>query len=165
MKKLCLFRHAKSTYGALGTEDLDRPLHPVGLQDAPLMANILKSSYKFKPDLILTSHAQRTLLTAESICAALGYNKEKIRVEKSLYEAGVEDLLEDIKLIDSKVKNLLIVGHNPGLTLLANFLVDTHVTNLPTCGVVAIEFDTNSWDNISAATSKLLFFDEPKNHQ
>lgn len=165
MKKLCLFRHAKSTYGTLGTEDLMRPLHPMGLIDAPKMANILKNTYKFKPDLILASYAQRALLTAQALCDALGYNKEKIRIEKSLYEAGVEDLLEDIKLVDNKTKNLLIVGHNPGLTLLANFLVDTHVTNLPTCGVVAIEFDTNSWENISAAASKLLFFDEPKNHQ
>lgn len=166
MKKLCLFRHAKSTYGTIGTEDLDRPLHQeVGLKDTLLMGNILKNNYKFKPDLILASYAKRTQLTAEFLCEPLGYNKEKVQIEKNLYEAGVEDLLQEIKLIDNKVKNLLIVGHNPGLTLLANFLVDTHVNNLVTCGTVAIEFETSTWENINVAKSKLLFIDEPKNHQ
>ncbi len=165
MKKLCLFRHAKSTYGALGTEDLDRPLHEIGMSNVSLMGNVLTNKYKFKPDLIMTSHAVRTVLTAELLCEPLGYKKEKIRVEKSLYEAGVEELLQDIKLVDSKVKNLLIVGHNPGLTLLANFLADTHVNNLPTSGMFAIELDSKSWEDISTANNKVLFFDEPKNHQ
>jgi len=165
MKKLCLFRHAKSTYASLGTDDVDRPLHEVGFINAPMMGHVITEQHKFKPDLILTSNAKRALQTSKLVAEAIGYDEKKIQIEDKLYEAGVEALLNQIQLIEEKYKSVLLIGHNPGLTLLANFLTDQHIGNLATCGSIAIEFNTKTWDNITDAENKILFTDEPKNHQ
>lgn len=165
MKKLCLFRHAKSTYASLGTDDIDRPLHEVGFTNAPMMGEIITKEHKFKPDLIVTSNAKRALETSKLVAEAIGYDEGNIQVEDKLYEAGVEDLISEIQLLDEKYKSVLLIGHNPGLTLLATFLTDQHVNNLATCGSIAVEFDTKTWGNIAEANTKILFIDEPKNHQ
>src|SRR6056297_2288736 len=122
MKKLCLFRHAKSTYASLGTDDIDRPLHEVGFVNAPMMAEVLTKQHKFKPDLIVSSNAKRAHETSKLFAEAIGYDETKILVEDRLYEAGVEDLLSEIQLLNDKYKSVLLIGHNPGLTLLATFL-------------------------------------------
>ncbi len=165
MKKLCLFRHAKSTYGSLGTDDLDRPLHDVGSINAPMMADVLLNQHQFKADLIVSSHAKRALETAKLISEKLKLDENNILINENLYEAGVEDILNEIQLFDKKYETILLVGHNPGLTLLANFLTNEHINNLVTCGMVGIEFETNEWKNLAEADNKILFIDDPKNHQ
>lgn len=164
MKKLCLFRHAKSTWGEFGTDDQERPLHPTGEENAPLMGGFLKDQ-KLKPDLMLTSNAIRAQRTAEFVAEPLGYDKEKIVIREDLYEAGVEDLLHICQGLDKKIENVILIGHNPGLTLLANYLADTHVPNLATCGVFCMEFDADDWGSIETAESRVLFTDEPSKHE
>ena len=58
----------------------------------------------------------------------------------------------------------MIVGHNPGFTDVANFLKepDYYIGNVPTCGVVAIEFAVNQWTEVSKHCGRMLFFDYPK---
>ena len=58
----------------------------------------------------------------------------------------------------------MLVGHNPGFTDLANYLkeADYYISNVPTCGVVAIEFATNQWQAITKNSGRMLFFDYPK---
>ena len=163
MRTLCLFRHAKSTWGALGTDDIDRPLHPIGSTNAPMMGNFLKNQ-KIKPDLILSSNATRCLATAELIAEPLNYKKENIKVDPRLYDASVEDLLQVLEGIDNKFKTVILVGHNPGLTLLANYLAEGHVVNLPTCGVFCLDIDMDDWKNITSAKSEVKFIDEPRRH-
>jgi len=164
MKTLCLFRHAKSTWGALGTNDIERELHPIGETNAPMMGAYLKDQNS-QPDLIITSNAKRAYLTAQLIAEPLGYDKEKIVIEDKIYEAGVEELLHIIQTLEAKTKTVVIVGHNPGLTLLANYLADERVNNLPTCGVFCMTFDTDNWEEITTSESKIMFVDAPIQHK
>ena len=56
----------------------------------------------------------------------------------------------------------MVVGHNPGLTELANHLIPRVVTNLPTCGLVSVTIDTDTWNLPATAEVKLVACDYPK---
>jgi phosphohistidine phosphatase len=60
--------------------------------------------------------------------------------------------------------NLMIVGHNPGMTDLVNQLLpEFALDNLPTGGVVAMESDTDYWAHFGDARVDLVYYDYPKN--
>lgn len=160
MKELILIRHAKSDWSNPLLDDFERPLNKRGEKNAPFMAKILKKELQ-KPDLIISSPSFRTKLTLEYFLKEFEYKGEVI-FEKSIYEAPFENLLKVIKNIDDKYKTIFLIGHNPGLNDLANFLLGSFEDNIATSGVLKIDFDTNSWKNISKDNSKLIFFKYPK---
>jgi phosphohistidine phosphatase len=160
MRELILIRHAKSDWSNPLLDDFERPLNKRGSKNAPFMAKILKKEIQ-KPDLIISSPSFRTKLTLEYFLKEFEYKGEVI-FEKSIYEAPFENLLKVIKNVDDKYKTIFLIGHNPGLNDLANFLLGSFEDNIPTSGVLKIDFDTNSWKNISKDNSKLIFFKYPK---
>lgn len=163
MMKLFLIRHAKSDWSNLLLDDFDRPLNKRGLKDAPFMAKLLKKK-AIKADLIICSPSLRTKLTSEFFIKELDL-KNEIIFEKAIYEAPYENLLEVLQKIDDKYKTIILVGHNPGLCDLANFLCEDYFENIPTCAVVEIDFNTNSWNEISKENSKLICFEYPKKYK
>ena len=74
-------------------------------------------------------------------------------------------LLKTIKQTDNSYNTIFVVGHNPGLTDLINYLSLETIENLPTTGAFAITFDTDSWENIDTGSGKLLFYEYPKKHR
>lgn len=163
MKRLTLVRHAKSSWDDATLADLDRTLSSRGERDAPYMGQRLKVR-RARPSLILTSPAVRALGTARILAQQIGYPLEFLQTERDLYLANVRALLNVIAAQDDRCASLMLVGHNPGLTEFANELVgEPWLDNLPTCGVVAIDFDTHSWDGLSNETASLAYFDYPKN--
>ena len=163
MKKLFLIRHAKSDWSNLLLDDFDRPLNKRGLKDAPFMAKLLKEK-AIKADLIICSPSLRTKLTSDFFIKELDL-KNEIIFEKAIYEAPYENLLEVLQKIDDKYKTIILVGHNPGLCDLANFLCEDYFENIPTCAIVEIDFDTNSWENIKKENSKVISFEYPKKYK
>ena len=67
-----------------------------------------------------------------AIARKLGYPRKAIAVEDRLYGAGVAELLDVIRNTDESVTTLMLFGHNPGLTELANHLGPRPIPNLPT---------------------------------
>ncbi len=126
MKKLFLIRHAKSSWEDHLLSDHDRPLSDKGKADAPKVANILKSKYVL-PDLVISSSARRALKTAKIFSSTLNYSTEKIEINTSIYEATTQQLINVVNKIDDKYETVLIFGHNPGFTVLANFLGDKSI--------------------------------------
>jgi len=163
MKTIVLIRHAKSDRKSKKTSDFERPLSKRGLKDAPLMGKVLKNI--ITPDLILTSPAARALKTAQSIAAAYNMNGETIQTNPQLYLESKSTLLNAIKQTDNRYNTVFVVGHNPGLTDLINYLSLETVDNLPTSGAFAVNFDTENWEDIDSASGKLLFYEFPKKHR
>ena len=64
---------------------------------------------------------------------------------------------------NAKTNHILIVGHNPGTTGLANLLTNGDIENIPTCGVAHIELDLFKWNDIEPEIGKLIKFITPKN--
>jgi phosphohistidine phosphatase len=163
MKRLLLFRHAKSSWNDEGALDFTRTLAPRGEHDAPEMGNRLRNR-GIAVDLVLASPAARAKRTAALVAAALGYAEERIALATELYLASPGALLEAIGRQPDSAATLLVVAHNPGLTELANLLVaGLNLDNLPTAGVVAIDCDTLRWADVARAPHTLVFYDFPKN--
>ncbi|GAB4294629.1 MAG: phosphohistidine phosphatase SixA [Ignavibacteriaceae bacterium] len=161
MKKLYLIRHAKSSWKDMSLEDFDRPLNKRGKKDAPLMGKILRE-YNITPDLVISSPAKRAIITAKIISEEIGYEKEKIREVDDIYEASSSELLNIVKSLPDDSDTIMIFGHNPGLTLLSNYISNREIDNIPTCGVVCIIFGINSWGEIDHQTGRMEFFIYPK---
>ncbi|MBK5280437.1 MAG: histidine phosphatase family protein [Bacteroidia bacterium] len=167
MKTLYLIRHAKSSWDDLDLKDFDRPLNERGKKDAPRMAKRLKEKKVF-PDLMLSSPAERALTTCKEIAKVLGYLEENIKSDSRLYHADEDQLLkivQEIKDLNDAEEVVMIFGHNPGLTVFANLLLNEHIPNIPTCGVVAADMKISSWNDTKFRSGKLLFFDFPKENK
>ncbi|WP_044201695.1 histidine phosphatase family protein [Flammeovirga sp. OC4] len=158
MKRLILMRHGKSSWKNPIISDFDRPLNSRGKNDIVKISEILFEK-SIKPELIISSPAKRTKVTAEKVAETLS---KKLHFEKDFYEAFYDEILEIINDFDDHIQDIMLVIHNPAITDLRNhFLPDDYLENIPTSGVVAIEFENaNSWKNLGKG--KELFYEYPK---
>jgi len=158
-KKLYIIRHAKSSWNDEMLNDFDRPLNKRGKLNAPFMGKRLKAN-GIMPDIILSSPALRAKTTAEMIAKEINYAKN-IVFDKEIYESSASALHEILTKVDDKYSTLFLVGHNPALNMLTENYVNFS-QNIPTSGVVEIEFDCDKWTDINAENAKLISFDYPK---
>lgn len=158
---LFLCRHAKSSWSEPGLADKERPLNERGKNDAPLMGNILKNKQEF-PDLIISSPAKRALKTAKIIAEKLDYKTKNIEVNKNLYMAGINEFIDVISHINKEHKNVMLFSHNYGITDFANYISNSDIQNIPTCGIVKISFVIKNWQEIQNTKGNLQYFIYPK---
>lgn len=161
MKHLYLIRHAKSDWSNSEWSDFERPLNTRGLNNAPRMGEYMKEN-NIKPDIIYSSDANRALTTAKILAEKIGYPVEKIVKEHSIYESGMQFYLNLINGIDNRYESAFVVGHNPTQTVLVNYFADEAFSHLPTCGIVHISFDVESWEYISRGNGRLENVFTPK---
>ncbi|MBF4985018.1 histidine phosphatase family protein [Nonlabens mediterrranea] len=159
MKKLILIRHGKSSW-ELNVRDHDRVLLERGINDAHLIGNHLKNSFK-NPDQIWSSTAARALQTATIVSEYIDYNLDSFQLKRELYTFDSYELIDHIKTCSNEINTLMIFSHNHGLTDSANILGSQYFDNIPTTGVVIIEFNTDSWSQIKKGQTIAYLF--PKN--
>lgn len=163
MKEICIIRHAKSDWGEEFLNDIDRHLNPRGVRDAYFMSQWY-NTHRLKPDFIITSTATRAYSTAMIFARQLNLPVEQVKLEPAIYEAETGRLIQVIKNIDNSYKNVLLFGHNPGLTNLCNTLSDDiFFDTIPTCGMSSYQFAMNSWTEFGSKKGKLNFYEFPKN--
>ena len=160
-RSLILIRHTKSNWGDFSLPDFDRPIKKERVEDAKNMASELKS-LGVEPDLIICSPAKRTRQTAEYFYDKLKYDERKVEFDKRIYESTAEDVMQVIREVDPKVKTLVIIGHNPSLTNLANMFAENSIDEVPTTGVVWLEFTLKDWEIYKLTHCKLKAFLTPK---
>lgn len=163
MKRLYLIRHAKSSWSNPGLDDIERPLNKRGKRDAPFMGERLKK-YQVCPDLIYTSPAKRARKTAKQIALCVGYPVENIIQKGDIYTSDLNRLLVVIQQTSADVNTLFVVGHNYVLTDMAEYLTGETLINIPTCGIVGMDFEIDSWRDVHGDRAEMLFFDYPKKH-
>lgn len=164
MKHLLVIRHAKSSWDNPDLQDIERPLNKRGLEDAPLMANVLKK-YDLKLDKIFSSSAVRAKMTTEIFARELNVPENMIDYTDELYNASRRNILNFLKKLNDKFESIAIVGHNPGLTDLVHFLLYDFDYELPTCALVGIDLEINQWSEIKSGTGILKFFEYPKKYK
>lgn len=163
MKTFYLIRHAKSSWEDMDTKDIDRPLNKRGFRDAPFMAQLLKGK-GVKIDRIISSPANRAYTTATYFAEALDIEKDKILVKKEIYEAYTDEMIALIKSLDDAWNSVLLFGHNPSFTSLANQFADTYIVNVPTCGVIRIDAPVNSWAEVTESNARVSEYYFPKQY-
>ena len=154
MKVLLLVRHAQSSWDDVQLSDSDRPLTDKGKSDAAKMGKRL-AERDVEVDTILSSPAKRALATAGAIAKRLDFKRKNIVQDDRLYAGQVDDLLQVIKELGDKQKRVMLVGHNPELSELVKRLSGKS-TNMPTCAVAELRFDTKSWSKIGKSKLEKL---------
>lgn len=162
MKTILLNRHAKSDWNNIDLTDFERPLNNRGERDAPEMAERLLEK-NIKIDKIITSPAIRAISTARVFAEKLEINE--IQEEKDIYHSGEITIKKLVNELPDNINTVLFFGHNPDFTSLARYFSGELFANVPTCGIVCIDFDINTWKKIHQKNGKVRFFDFPKNDQ
>lgn len=160
MKQLYLIRHAKASDDYTRILDFDRPLKSKGILQAHQIATKLINK-GIKPDAILSSTAARALQTAQIFALKNELNYDQIIHDSSIYEASVEKIIQAIAQIKDEHQHLFVFGHNPSITNMANYLLDSFMTEIPVCGVVCIKIESDTWKDLNKNRHHLLFFDIP----
>jgi len=157
-KVLYLVRHAKSSWSDSSLSDRDRPLNKRGRRNAPDMGRRM-AEQGHKPELIISSPANRAYSTACRIAREIAYEQADIVTDDRLYFASMRKLLEGL---DDQYQKVMIVGHNPAMTSLLNDLAGISVFNMPTCAIAVLGFDINYWADLHKVEGELLGYDYPK---
>jgi phosphohistidine phosphatase len=159
MKNLFLLRHAKSSWSDPSKADFHRPLSKRGISNALSLSKYI-SQHQIIFDLILLSPSERTQTTLDLIFTEKDF-LSKIKSQEVIYHAEMSTLLELIKDQDDLKKNILVIGHNPGLHLLIEYLTKTLIEKFPTCSFVKFS-NFDSWKGLDANILDLEFFVTPR---
>lgn len=162
---LILLRHAKSSWKNEAIDDFDRPLAKRGKQDAQKVGFWLKRS-NLIPDLILSSPAKRARKTATIVSRELALDENQIRWMPEIYDASPANLLKVLKRCPEQAKQVLLVGHNPGMEFLLEYLCRKPVPmpedgKLLTTACVAIIEYTKNWNNLAESVAELISITRP----
>jgi phosphohistidine phosphatase len=158
-----LWRHAKSDWSHAGLPDHDRPLNARGLRDRHAMGAYIAKH--FKPDIILCSTARRA---QETLAAYPLRGETKIVDIEALYHGAPETLLSYARQYGAGHVCLMLVGHNPGMEMLAAAMRLTtqniaarFADKYATCGVARLHWRCD-WPDIATANGAVTDYQSPK---
>ena len=139
-RRVILIRHAKSSWGDPFADDHERVLNARGRASADAVGKWLAGK-GYVPDTVICSDAARTRETAELILPHLS-PAPRLQLSSRLYHASPDTIWESIQKHNAEV--VAIIGHNPGIGILANTLVaepPTHprFQDYPTCATTVID--------------------------
>lgn len=160
-KTLFIVRHAKSTWDYENISDIDRPLKLRGIRNAYEMARRVKIE-RLLPELILSSPAIRALHTADIFVRVFEIKYSKLIIDGRIYGSGVGVIKKLIGEQDDDLNRMMIFGHNPDFSELATVLSGKSYIDIPTCGLVRLDFDAPTWGTISKDNLKAISIDFPK---
>lgn len=162
MKTLVLVRHAETRYPLPNQADFDRELAESGRLEAWKMAFFLQKE-SILPEVFISSPAKRAVQTAQIFVEILTRNQSEILKKEILYEPSVQSFYKVIEEIPNEVSSAIIFSHNPGISHFVNDLDCMPPTNLITCGIFALTFDSDKWTDFQLVPKSLLFYRSPMN--
>ncbi len=169
-RRLFLLRHAKAVLSEDGVDDRPRALAELGHQQMAALLEALRDD-KFAPELALVSPSRRTLETLDHLRPRLA--AARIQTRDDLYLAPAAGLLAILRGLDENVREVLLIGHNPGLHELAAALLSPDSgaekpkltrrlsQGFPTAALAEFEIQSR-WAELNAAGGKLRRFLRPK---
>ncbi len=123
------------------------------------MANFLSKKIS-KISYLHSSDSVRTFETSKFFIDRIKF--DKIKYDDSLYHSSSSSILNIIRNYSENFSSVMIIAHNPGLTNLVNEITNIYIDNLPTTGLVEIDFSCLKWNDISSKNSKLIELKFPK---
>ncbi len=172
MKTIFILRHAKSDWDSPAVKDFDRPLNERGRAAATRIGAYFKSQH-YPCDIVLCSTAQRTRETFGLIKPFLP-DGLKVKFDDKLYLAEPTYLVGCLRSLSDDLKSAMIIGHNPGLELLAHSLVAKAqneriavlyraMSEKFSTGALAVVGSTaKTWSGLKAGRCELLDFVRPR---
>ena len=149
MKTLYIIRHARALEKHSDQKDFDRELDSVGLQNSSRMGRYFYNKDIY-PDAIISSPAIRAESTASLIAEQINFDTNRIQYIQDIYEAPVRVLLETVNKVSDEFQVVFLVGHNPGVSYLAEYITGEAIGGITTCGVVECNLEAGGWNEISS---------------
>ena len=159
-KKILLVRHGRTEEKSQGQRDQDRSLTTEGMQNSSLMGDYL-SNQGIDPELIITSDALRAQQTANLIAEQLKYPIQKIHINTNIYEGSVRVMMTLINQLEDRYSSVMMVGHNPSMLYLAEYLSKAEIESLTTCGIIIIDFKIKSWKRVQEGSGSFADYIYP----
>ncbi|WP_299126090.1 histidine phosphatase family protein [uncultured Winogradskyella sp.] len=154
MKQITLIRHGKSSW-EFDVSDKNRPLKTRGINDAKLVANQFIKHHNI-PEKIYSSPANRALSTCKIFTKIFDLSENSIEVVEDLYDFGGESVINFIKKLPNDCNEIMIFGHNHAFTSISNIFGSTFIANLPTSGLIKLNFDIDHWKDLKKGTTELI---------
>ncbi len=159
MKTLLIVRHGKSSWKDKSLQDKERPLKKRGKKESKFVGEMLVEN-ELVPQLILTSDAVRATETARIIAKTAG-NKEAVKLVPAFYMAEPQAYIDTLNTLPDTVERVMIVGHNPGLEALLQF-IDGKIESLPTGSMAYLAVNIKTWSELNLESiGDLIGFWEP----
>ncbi|MBU3078129.1 SixA phosphatase family protein [Sphingomonas quercus] len=168
MKRLTLFRHAKSGWDDPAARDFDRPLNEKGRRAARIMGRMMRDE-RMRFDRVIASPAVRVAETLDAMAEGFG-QRLSVAWDQRIYLAAAETLLELVRETPADVEELLLSGHNPGLEDLILLLVpdtgdamrEAVEEKFPTAALATIALPLSDWRHIRRGEGTLARFVRPR---
>jgi len=154
MKSIVLVRHGKSSW-EFDISDSLRPLKNRGVNDAKLVANQFINRNKL-PDFIYSSPAVRAFSTCKIFLEIFSLSEDSVGVKEDLYDFGGENVINFIKRLPDNYNLVMLFGHNHAFTSIANIFGDKFIDNLPTSGLIKLNFDISDWKDLKKGTTEFI---------
>ena len=142
MPTLVILRHAKAERPDRGP-DAERRLTARGHADAAAAGAWLLAR-NLRPGRVLCSPARRTRETWQGVRVALGNGGADVVYPDELYDGGPQEMLQAIQSTSDDVDVLMVVGHNPTVSIVSAMLDPSADTELRTAGLTVHRVD-GSW--------------------
>ena len=154
MKDIIFIRHAKSSW-EFPVDDRQRPIKSRGVKDIKLVSIEFAQTH-FVPDAIFCSPAKRAKQTAVNFLKHSNFPEMKVQFQEELYDFSGSLVENFVKSLSDVYQTVFIFGHNFALTELSNRYGSSFIDNLPTSGLVHIQFDISSWKLLKIGTTKTI---------
>jgi phosphohistidine phosphatase len=155
LKKLLILRHAKAELG-MGIDDHDRELTTNGRAYCESLAERLKSE-GYVPDRVFCSTSARTKQTAKIIIEKLDLEPNQLNYFPEIYNASLTELLSVLGRTQEHALSIMLIGHNPGLESLVEFLAyRTPHDFILKPSSIAVMTTEQPWDELHRHSAQLI---------
>lgn len=162
MKEVFILRHAEAVNAQNNTTDFDRQLSNDGILEARQLGKKCNEMHLL-PSVIYSSSARRALTTAIIFAGEINFPQEKIVVLPKLYDIYPDQLMDIILETSDDFSKVMVVGHNPVLSVFLNLYTIEGIVNLPTGTLVQVEYPNNeTWQSIKEAKGNIKAIWKPQ---
>jgi len=159
MPRLMLLRHGKSDWDTTNRGDRNRPLSRRGERASATMGVVLRKMGEI-PDRVISSPAIRAEATAALVRLSGGWDAP-LEIAEDLYGASPDTALAVAARCGGDAERLMLVGHEPTWSLLAEHITGGRVA-VRTATVVAFDLDIPGWDQVRYARGTLAYAIHPR---
>lgn len=153
-RHLVLMRHGQAGWEETGQRDYDRVLTAAGRAAAAAAGKWLRAQ-ELAPAAIISSPAPRAAETA-SLLAQAWETPPPVAFEAAIYEASLAQLKDTARALDEAWRSVVLVGHNPSISQLADWLIgEPSVLELPVAGLAWLELPDVPWADLTPGTARI----------
>jgi len=152
MKQLFLIRHAKSSWADDSIRDLERPLNARGKSQLAPLGRALAGHDAFAGR-IYVSAATRARETLAGVLPAT-VPETRVQICPTLYTFDYQKLVHWLQSLGED-EAVALVGHNPALLELAQWLTASSLTQLPTGSFIHLHLPIDHWHELQPGRGTL----------